>query len=81
VNEDLRRAFAFVANGDMGGARSEVLRFGLAVFDEELPLRYELNPRATGTEVRVPRSGVLAGLRGGSVPSRPVRSRPGPRRR
>jgi hypothetical protein len=43
VNEDLRRAFAFVANGDMGGAHSEVSRFGLAVFDEALPLRYDSN--------------------------------------
>jgi ribosomal protein S18 acetylase RimI-like enzyme len=43
VNEDLRRAFAFVANGDMGGVRSEVSRYGLAVFDEALPLRYDSN--------------------------------------
>jgi hypothetical protein len=41
VNEDLRRAFAFVANGDMGGVRSEVSRYGVAVFDEALPLRYD----------------------------------------
>jgi ribosomal protein S18 acetylase RimI-like enzyme len=43
VHEDLRRAFAFVANGDMGGARTQASRFGLAVFDEELPLRYDSN--------------------------------------
>jgi GNAT superfamily N-acetyltransferase len=43
VREDLRRAFEFVANGDMGGARTEVSRFGLVVFDDELPLRYDSN--------------------------------------
>ena len=43
MNEDLRRAFAFVATGYMGGVRSEVSRYGLAVFDEALPLRYDSN--------------------------------------
>jgi ribosomal protein S18 acetylase RimI-like enzyme len=43
VSEDLRRAFAFLAAGDMGGARMEASRFGLAVFDERLPLRYDSN--------------------------------------
>jgi hypothetical protein len=43
VSEDLRRAFAFLAKGDMGGAHREVSRFGLAVFDEALPLRYDSN--------------------------------------
>jgi ribosomal protein S18 acetylase RimI-like enzyme len=43
VSEDLHRAFAFIATGDMGGARTEVSRFGLAVFDDELPLRYDSN--------------------------------------
>ena len=43
MNEDLHRAFAFVANGDMGGARSAASRYGLAVFDQELPLRYDSN--------------------------------------
>jgi ribosomal protein S18 acetylase RimI-like enzyme len=43
VSDDLRRAFAFVANGDMGGARREVSRYGVAVFDQGLPLRYDSN--------------------------------------
>jgi ribosomal protein S18 acetylase RimI-like enzyme len=43
TSEDLRRAFAFIATGDMGGARTEASRFGLAMFDEELPLRYDSN--------------------------------------
>jgi len=43
VDEDLRRAFALIATGDMGGARTEASRFGLAVFDERLPLRYDSN--------------------------------------
>jgi ribosomal protein S18 acetylase RimI-like enzyme len=43
VSEDLRRAFAFIATGDMDGARTEASRFGLAVFDEGLPLRYDSN--------------------------------------
>jgi hypothetical protein len=34
VSEDLRRAFALIAAGDMGGARTEESRFGVAVFDE-----------------------------------------------
>jgi hypothetical protein len=43
VREDLRRAFALAAKVDMGGARTEVSPFGLAVFDEPLPLRYDSN--------------------------------------
>ena len=43
MREDLRRAFALIAAGDMGGARSEPARFGLAVFDERVPLRYDSN--------------------------------------
>jgi ribosomal protein S18 acetylase RimI-like enzyme len=43
VDEDLRRAFALIAAGDMGGARTEASRFGLAVFDERVPLRYDSN--------------------------------------
>jgi ribosomal protein S18 acetylase RimI-like enzyme len=43
VREDLRRAFALIAAGDMGGARTEASRFGLAVFDERVPLRYDSN--------------------------------------
>jgi ribosomal protein S18 acetylase RimI-like enzyme len=43
VSDDLRRAFALLAAGDMGGARIEASRFGLAVFDEGLPLRYDSN--------------------------------------
>ena len=43
MSDDLRRAFALLATGDMGGARTEASRFGLAVFDESLPLRYDSN--------------------------------------
>jgi ribosomal protein S18 acetylase RimI-like enzyme len=43
MSDDLRRAFALLATGDMGGARTEASRFGLAVFDEGLPLRYDSN--------------------------------------
>jgi ribosomal protein S18 acetylase RimI-like enzyme len=43
VDDDLRRAFALIAAGDMGGTRSEASRFGLAVFDERVPLRYDSN--------------------------------------
>lgn len=43
MSEDLRRAFALIASGDMGGVRTEPSRFGLAVFDEGLPLRYDSN--------------------------------------
>lgn len=34
VSEDLRRAFALIATGDMGGARTEASRFGLEVQPE-----------------------------------------------
>jgi ribosomal protein S18 acetylase RimI-like enzyme len=40
---DLRRAYALVAAGDMGGERTEASRFGVAVFDERLPRRYDSN--------------------------------------
>jgi ribosomal protein S18 acetylase RimI-like enzyme len=43
VNSDLRRAFELLAAGDMGGTRTEASRFGLAVFNERLPLRYDSN--------------------------------------
>jgi ribosomal protein S18 acetylase RimI-like enzyme len=43
VREDLRRAFALIAAGDMGGTRTEPSRFGVAVFDERVPLRYDSN--------------------------------------
>jgi ribosomal protein S18 acetylase RimI-like enzyme len=43
VDEDLRRAFELIAAGDMGGTRTEASRFGLAVFDERVPLRYDSN--------------------------------------
>jgi hypothetical protein len=43
MREELHRVFAFIATGDMGGARTEVSRFGLAVFDDALPLRYDSN--------------------------------------
>lgn len=43
VSQDLRRAYEVIARGDMRGARTEVSRLGLGVFDDELPLRYDSN--------------------------------------
>jgi ribosomal protein S18 acetylase RimI-like enzyme len=43
VSGELRRALEFVAKGDMGGARTVASRFGRAVYDDELPLRYDSN--------------------------------------
>jgi ribosomal protein S18 acetylase RimI-like enzyme len=43
VSEDLRRAFDFLAAGDLRGARREPFRFGVAVFDDALPLRHDSN--------------------------------------
>jgi ribosomal protein S18 acetylase RimI-like enzyme len=43
MNVDLRRAFEFLASGDMAGARTGTSRFGLAVYDDELPLRHDSN--------------------------------------
>jgi ribosomal protein S18 acetylase RimI-like enzyme len=43
VTDDLRRAFALIAAGDMGGARRAAATFGVAVYDEQLPLRFDSN--------------------------------------
>jgi ribosomal protein S18 acetylase RimI-like enzyme len=43
LNADLRRAFDFLAAGDLHGARREQFRFGVAVFDDALPLRHDSN--------------------------------------
>jgi ribosomal protein S18 acetylase RimI-like enzyme/antitoxin (DNA-binding transcriptional repressor) of toxin-antitoxin stability system len=43
VTEELRRAFQLIASGDMGGERTQAARFGLAVFDPRVPLRYDSN--------------------------------------
>jgi ribosomal protein S18 acetylase RimI-like enzyme len=43
MNADLRRAFEFLAAGDLRGARREPSRFGTAVFDDDLPLRHDSN--------------------------------------
>src|SRR5438876_7054312 len=40
---DLRRAFEFMARADMGGTRSEPTAFGTAVYDDDIPLRYDSN--------------------------------------
>ena len=40
---ELRRALELVAAGDMAGERTEPSRFGLAVFDGRVPLRYDSN--------------------------------------
>jgi ribosomal protein S18 acetylase RimI-like enzyme len=43
VRGELRRALELVAAGDMGGERTEPSRFGVAVFDGRVPLRYDSN--------------------------------------
>lgn len=43
MTDDLRRAFALIAAGDMGGTRTAASTFGVAVYDEQLPLRYDSN--------------------------------------
>ena len=40
---ELERALALVRRGDMGGARTEPFRFGTAVFNDELPRRFDSN--------------------------------------
>jgi ribosomal protein S18 acetylase RimI-like enzyme len=40
---DLERAFAFMARGDIAGARREPFAYGTAVYDDELPLRHDSN--------------------------------------
>jgi ribosomal protein S18 acetylase RimI-like enzyme len=43
VSEDLRRAFAFMARGDIAGAKERALRYGTAILTPELPLRHDSN--------------------------------------
>jgi ribosomal protein S18 acetylase RimI-like enzyme len=43
VNDDVRRAFAFMRRADMAGTRTAPFRFGTAVFDEGLPTRWDSN--------------------------------------
>jgi GNAT superfamily N-acetyltransferase len=43
VRGELRRALELIATGDMGGERTEPSRFGVAVFDGRVPLRYDSN--------------------------------------
>jgi ribosomal protein S18 acetylase RimI-like enzyme len=40
---DLRRAYEFIARGDMAGTRVEPFRFGIAVSDDRVPRRYDSN--------------------------------------
>jgi ribosomal protein S18 acetylase RimI-like enzyme len=41
--DDLARAFAVIARGDMAGTREEAARFGTRVLTPEAPLRYDSN--------------------------------------
>jgi ribosomal protein S18 acetylase RimI-like enzyme len=41
--DELRQAFDLMARGDMGGRRTETSPYGLAVFNDELPLRFDSN--------------------------------------
>jgi ribosomal protein S18 acetylase RimI-like enzyme len=43
MSAELRRAFDFIAAGDMRGERRERVRVGVAVFDDVLPLRHDSN--------------------------------------
>jgi GNAT superfamily N-acetyltransferase len=43
MRDELERAYAFLARGDMGGTREEKSPFGTAVFTDELPRRFDGN--------------------------------------
>jgi ribosomal protein S18 acetylase RimI-like enzyme len=43
MRDELARAYAFLARGDMGGTRKEESPFGTAVFTDELPRRFDGN--------------------------------------
>jgi ribosomal protein S18 acetylase RimI-like enzyme len=43
MRDELTRAYAFMARGDMGGTRTEESRFGIAVYTDELPGRFDCN--------------------------------------
>jgi ribosomal protein S18 acetylase RimI-like enzyme len=43
MRDELARAYAFMARGDMGGTRTESSRFGTAVYTDELPRRLDGN--------------------------------------
>ena len=43
MNDEVSRAFAFMARADLAGTRTEPVSFGTAVFDEELALRHDSN--------------------------------------
>ena len=43
MDDQLNRAYEFLLEGDMRGERSEPSRFGVAVFHDALPLRYDCN--------------------------------------
>ncbi len=43
MRDELARAYAFLARGDMGGTREEASPFGTAVFTDELPRRLDGN--------------------------------------
>jgi ribosomal protein S18 acetylase RimI-like enzyme len=43
MRDELARAYAFMARGDMGGTRIEESRFGTAVYTDELPSRFDCN--------------------------------------
>jgi ribosomal protein S18 acetylase RimI-like enzyme len=43
MSDDLRRAYEFLTRADMAGERTEPTRFGIAVFDDRVPKRYDSN--------------------------------------
>ena len=43
ANDELARAYAFLARGDMGGSRTEPSPLGRAVYDERVPNRLDCN--------------------------------------
>ena len=43
MSDDLQRAYEFLARADMAGERTEPTRFGIAVYDDRVPKRYDSN--------------------------------------
>jgi ribosomal protein S18 acetylase RimI-like enzyme len=58
---DLARAFAFMARGDIAGRRREPFAYGTAVSDDELPLRHDSNYLLVERPVDDPAALVAAG--------------------
>ena len=51
-DSDLQRAFDFITKADMSGSRTEESPYGVAVFEDELPLRFDSNYLLVGESRR-----------------------------